>query len=160
MSMNDFLQFLADNLTPILAAITILSFVANVVQYKTNKNIRFILDSIYQTCYRTINVNRARERSGQELIDVIFLIRDQAVSGLRSIGVRKHYGSYDGTSSGEHGLLYSTLRNIYHLLLIIRKKIPNLIQGIDDRDPQITHQIRNNEMRQKGISDYDDGLKH
>jgi hypothetical protein len=127
MTLNKLLQFVYENLNPILAAITIFSFIANIVQHKTNKNTRYILDTTYQTCLRTIRTNERQQKTNEELIHLIYIIRDQTVSALRSIGVQMSYGSYDQVNMRQ-GRIYRFLKTSYWLILIVKSKLPNIRQ--------------------------------
>jgi hypothetical protein len=127
MNASQLFQILHDNFTPILGGITVISFVMNILQYKTNKNSTFFLQNIYQTCIRTIRMNEKREKSNDELIHLFYLIRDQSVSGLRSCGVKMGYGSYDQVTT--RGYLYRFCSDKYILIMKIREKLPTLIKS-------------------------------
>lgn len=132
MNVSDVFKFVHENLSPILGTLTIISFIVNIVQYNTKKSVGCILDSIYHTCFRTIRRNEKIEKSNEELINTIFIIRTESVSGLRAIGIGRSYGLYD--HSPQSGILYRFFRNQYILLMKIKEKIPNIFGKPNDRD--------------------------
>ncbi len=126
MNLNAFIDFIHKNFTPILGGITIISFIINIIQYRTKKNVRYFLDSIYQTSVRTVRMNEKKEKSNTELIHILYIIRDQTVSGLRSVGIRRSYGSYDSVS--DQGVFFRFFRNSYRLIMKIKEKWPTLFK--------------------------------
>lgn len=134
MDTQSLLQFVSDNFAPLLAAITIISFIFNIIQYKTNRDVQFHLDSIYQSCVNTIRISSSREWTQAEYVHILYLIRIQAVSGLRSLGIKRDYGAFDQITT--QGFLYRFLASSYHTLLRVKEKWPNLIRRAEGKTEQ------------------------
>ena len=130
-ALNGLIQFVYDNLTPLLGAITVISFCLNIVQYKTKKIVQHVFSSIYHTANRAYHENNENKKSNQELASLIISIRHQSVAGLRSSGVQWYYE--DSGMPGSQGIIYRILNAIYRILLAIRIKVPLLIKGSDPR---------------------------
>jgi hypothetical protein len=126
MDFSAFLKIIHDNLTPILTGMTIFSFVINILQYKTKKNLGFFLDSIYHTCWRTVRRNETVEKTNEELINTIFILRTQAAAGLQSIGVKRTYGLYDQVN--EDGIIYRFFKKNFTLLTKIKENLPSILK--------------------------------
>ena len=125
--MNQLISFIHENFTPILGALTIISFVLNVIQHKTKKTSVHIFSSIYHTADRAFKENKDNEKSSEEYNALMIAIRHQAVSGLRSADVNWYYED-DGVAGG-NGFIYGFLSHIYRILVAIRIKLPQLITG-------------------------------
>jgi hypothetical protein len=130
MSISDLFKAIHDNITPILAVMTIISFIINLLQYKTKKDLGYFLDSIYHTCWRTVRRNEKVKKTNEELINTIFTLRTQAAAGLRSIGIKRTYGLYD--QNIESGAIYSFCRSAFRLSMKIKEKLPLLIRKTND----------------------------
>ncbi len=124
MDINTLLTFISDNFTPLLTAISVLSFIMNLIQYKTNRDVQYHLDSIYQSCVNSIRIGRESDWTKDEFIHILYMIRIQATSGLRSIGIKRGYGKFDEITN--QGWLYRSLANIYRTLLKAKEKSPKL----------------------------------
>ena len=142
MTFSELMTFIADNFTALLSAITILSFIINIVQYKTNRDIQYHLDSIYQSSVLINESGKTREIPKEEYIAALYIIRIQAVSALRALGIRRDYGYADNVTSPATGFLYRNLRFYYNLALKIREKYPNLVKK-DGSDIQEDKYIAN-----------------
>ena len=124
MELKKFIDIVYQNLTPILAGITIISFIMNVIQYKTKKNLRFILDGMLQNCVRIIRSNEKKEKSNSEFVNLIYIMRDHTVSGLRALGGYCSYGSYDYINS--RGKVFIFLKNTFYLIKKVKEKWPEI----------------------------------
>lgn len=125
MDIQGILTFVSDNFTPLLSAITIISFVVNIIQYKTNRDVQYHLDSIYQSCVNTVRISQKRDLSDEEYVHILYMVRIQAVSALRSLGINRDYGLYDQVSN--KGYIYRVLQGNYRTMLKVKEKFPNLL---------------------------------
>ena len=122
--------FIHDNMTPLLGAMAVVSFVLNVIQHKSKRSATYFFDTIYQTCIRTIR-ERKSNRSDEELFHLFYVIRGEAVSGLRSLGVERSYGRYDHTAT-TIGPIYRALASGFRIAMKIREKLPDLFRRRDE----------------------------
>ena len=99
MNISNLLTAILNNFTPLLTAISVISFIFNIIQYKTNRDVQYHFDSIYQSCVDSIRTAREKDWTKDEFIHILYLIRIQSVSGLRSIGINRRYGYYDRVTS-------------------------------------------------------------
>lgn len=141
MSLTDFLQFAQDNFNTLLGFITVISFAININQYLAKRKTRFWFESIHYSCHSTVRSQRDGGLSADTLIHTIYLVRSQAVAGLRATGAVQRYGAYDAPHGG---IIFNWFRSVYYLLLTIRRKFPNLVRGVDDR-PGYQNPQRNEE---------------
>lgn len=124
MDIKTLLAFISDNFTPLLTAISVLSFILNLIQYKTNRDVQYHLDSIYQSCVNSIRIGRESDWTKDEFIHILYMIRIQAASGLRSIGINRGYGKFDEITS--QGWFYKSLESTYRTLMRVKAGLPKL----------------------------------
>jgi len=130
MDWNAILSFIGRNLEVFLAIVTIISFIGNIVQRKTNSDAQYIFESIYYACTRTRNDHfTMKEKSVDELLTIILLLRTQAASGLRLLGTSMVFEPHTGYDPSG---LWGWFANMYRLLLRIRRKLPILLTGKDN----------------------------
>jgi hypothetical protein len=127
MDINQLLTFISNNFTPLLTAISVLSFILNIIQYKTNRDVQYHLDSILQSSINGIRMGRERDWSKEEFIHILYLIRIQAVSGLRSIGIRRGYGMFDEVTN--QSWLYRFMENTYKIMVDVKRGLPKLMSN-------------------------------
>lgn len=133
MEWNALLTYLGKNLEVILAIVTIISFIGNIVQRKTNSDAQYVFESIFQACNRTrIDHFSKKKKSMDELLTIILLLRIQASSGLRLLGSTM---DFDPNHGYQKSYLWGWFANIYRLLLRIRRKLPSLLTGKNTPTP-------------------------
>lgn len=126
MELNQLFESIQKNSISLLGAITIISFIINIVQAYTKQSASHILDGIYHICYRRIRRNEKVALSNEDLMSTLYDIRTQSVSGLKTLGIRRSYGHYDARN--KDGILYRYFQRQYKLLMKIKEKAPNLFR--------------------------------
>ena len=133
MVMSDLLNLFYENFTPILAGMTILSFIGNIIQYLKKKSIRHSLDSMYHSIQRTIRINSDqgkeyyREMNNYEFIHILYDLRYVNVSILRSLGVKREFGQFEAPDVRSFSFLYRFCRLNYLTIIKIKEKWPKLV---------------------------------